>query len=53
MIYTREYYSAPRKKGMPPFAKMWMDAKGIMLSEVSPIEKDKYYVSLICGFLKN
>ena len=33
-----------------PFAIAWMDPKSIMLSEISQLEKDKYYViSLICG----
>ena len=31
----------------------WMDLEGIMLSEISQTEKDKYYmISLICGILK-
>ena len=31
----------------------WMDLEGIMLSEMSQIEKDKYCMtSLICGILK-
>ena len=37
-----------------PFATTWMDLEGIMLSEISQTEKDKYCViSLICGILKN
>ena len=29
---------------------IWMDLEGIMLSEISQTEKDKYYmISLICG----
>ena len=32
-----------------PFVKMWVDLDGIMPSELSQIEKDKYYMnSLIC-----
>ena len=32
------------------FATTWMDLEGIMLSEISQTEKDKYcMVSLICG----
>ena len=32
-----------------PFATTWMD-EGIMLSEISQTEKDKYHmISLICG----
>ena len=49
-IYTMEYYSAIRKKQILPFAKTWMELEGIMLSEISQTEKDKYQViSLICG----
>ena len=33
-----------------PFATTWIDLDGIMLSEISQSEKDKYCViSLICG----
>ena len=36
-----------------PFATTWMDLEGIMLSEISQTEKDKYCViSLICGIQK-
>ena len=35
---------------MPPFATTWMDREGIMPSEISQREKDKYcMLSLICG----
>ena len=34
-IYIMEYYSAINKKEILPFATIWMDLKGIMLSEVS------------------
>ena len=48
--YVMEYYSAIKKKEMLPFVTPWMDLKSIMLSEISQLEKDKYYViSLICG----
>ena len=31
----------------------WMDFEGIMLSEISQTEKDKYYmISLMCGIKK-
>ena len=29
-----EYYSAIKKKEILPFAAMWMDLEGIMLSEI-------------------
>ena len=49
-IYTMEYYSAIRKKQILPFTIIWMELEGIMLSEISHVEKDKYQmISLICG----
>ena len=49
-IYTMEYYSAIIKNETLPFARTWVGLEGIMLSEVSQTEKDKYYmISLICG----
>ena len=48
--HTMEYYSAIRKDEILPFATTWMDSEGIMLSEISQMEKDKYcMISLICG----
>ena len=48
-----EYYTAMRKKENLPFASAWMDLEGIMLSEISQTEKDKYYtISLYMGNLK-
>ena len=45
-----EYYSSIKKNKILPFVATWMDLKGIMLSEISQIEKDKYcMISLICG----
>ena len=38
------------KKKILPFATTGMDPEGIMLSEISQAEKDKYcMISLICG----
>ena len=49
-IYITEYYSAIRKRQILPFATTWMELEGIMLSEISQVEKDKYQmISLICG----
>ena len=49
-MYTVEYYSAIRRKKILPFATTWMELEGIMLSEISQVEKDKYQmISLICG----
>ena len=43
-MYTMEYYSAIRNDRYPPFASMWMELEGIILSEVSQSEKDKLCV---------
>ena len=34
-IYAMEYYSAVKKNEILPFATMWMELEGIMLSEIS------------------
>ena len=34
-IYTMEYYLAIKKNEILPFAIMWMELEGIMLSEIS------------------
>ena len=44
-IYTMEYYSAIKKNEILSFATMWMELEGIMLSEVSLSEKDKYHMT--------
>ena len=49
-IYTMEYYLAMRKNGILLFATTWMELEGIMLSEISQLEKDRFHMfSLICG----
>ena len=49
-IYTMEYYSAIKKNEIMPSAATWMHLEGIMLSDISQTEKDKYYmISLIRG----
>ena len=48
-IYTLEYYSDIRRKQILPFATTWMELEGIMLSEISQAEKDKY--QMISPFL--
>ena len=40
-IYTMEYYLAIKKKTILPFATAWIDLENIMLSEISPGEKDR------------
>ena len=48
--YTMEYYSAIQKNEILPFASMWMELEGIMLSKISQSEKEKYHTtSLMCG----
>ena len=34
-IHTMEYYLAIKRNGILPFATMWMELEGIMLSEIS------------------
>ena len=49
-IYTMEHYLAIRRKQILPFATTWMELEGIMLSEISQAEKDKYQmIPPICG----
>ena len=37
--YTMEYYSVITKNEIMPFAATWMVLEGIMLSEISQVEK--------------
>ena len=47
-IYTMEYYSAIRNDEIQPLVTIWMNHKGILLSEISQREKVKYHmISLI------
>ena len=49
-IYRMEYYASIRKKQILPFTTTWMELEGIMLSEISQVEKDKYQmISLMCS----
>ena len=49
-IYTLEYYAAVGKKEVLPFVTTWIKLEGVILSEISQTEKDKYYMySLMCG----
>ena len=46
----QQIVSLLRKKKIMPFVTTWMDLEGIMLSEISQTEKDKYcIISHICG----
>ena len=44
-IYTMEYYLAIKKNKILPFATMWMELEGIMLSEICQSEKDKNHMT--------
>ena len=49
-IYTMEYYVAMRKNEIWPFVATWMELESVMLSEISPAEKDRHHMfSLLCG----
>ena len=49
-IYTKEYYTAGRKKELHPFVTACMELENIMLSEISWAVKDKYHmISPISG----
>ena len=49
-MYTMGYYLAMKKNEILPFAMTWMELEGIILSEISQLEKDRYHMfSLICG----
>ena len=51
-IYSMGYYLAMRRNEILPFAATWIELEGIMLSEISQSEKDRYHMfSLICGNL--
>ena len=43
-VCVMEYDSAIKKNGILPCATTWMDLEGIMLSEISQTEKDRYHV---------
>ena len=49
-IYTMQYYAAERKNSLLPFITAWMELNNIILSEISQLVKDKYYmISFIRG----
>ena len=49
-----EYYSVIKKNEMMPCTTAWMDLDGVVLSEVSQAEKEKYCMtSLICEIEKD
>ena len=51
-MYThthKEYYSVIRKNAILPFAAAQMNSEGIILSELSQTEKNKYYIISLHG----
>ena len=48
-----EYYLAIRKNEILPFAANWMELEGLMLSEISQSEKDRYHVFTLLWNLRN
>ena len=40
-----EYYAAIKRNEILPFATMWMELEGVMLSEISQTEKDMYHMT--------
>jgi len=57
-VYTHththtEYYSAIKKNEILPFATTWIELEGIMLSEISQSEKDKYHTISLMWNLRN
>ena len=49
VVHTTEYYSAIKENEILPFVTTWMALKGSMLSEISQMEKDKYYIISLIG----
>ena len=53
MFPTCQYYLAMKKNEILPFAIMWKEVEGIMLSEISQSEKGRYHMfSLYVEFEK-
>ena len=47
-IYTMEYYSTIKTNEFLPFVTTQMDLEGVMLTEISQTQKDKYHmISLV------
>ena len=47
-IYTMEDYSSIKKNEIMSFALTWMDLEIVALSEISQIQKGRYYRSFTC-----
>ena len=48
-IHTMEYYSVIKNNEILPFVATQIDIEGIMLSEISQKEKDKYCMISLIG----
>ena len=49
-VYKMKYNLAIKRNEISTFVTTWLDLKGIMLSQISHTERDKYHViSPICG----
>ena len=44
-VYTIEYYLTMTNNEILPFATTWMELEGVMLSEISQLEKDKNHMT--------
>jgi hypothetical protein len=50
-IYTMEYYSAIKKNEFMKFLAKWMDLEGIILSEVTHLQRNSHNMySMISGY---
>ena len=45
-IYTMDYYSAIKKNEILPFANMWIELEGIMLSEIRERQKSYDFIHM-------
>ena len=53
-LYIMEYYSAIKNNEVMSFETTWIDLEGMMLSEISQMGKEKYYMmSFFMWILKN
>ena len=52
-IYTMDYHSPIKKNKIFPFETTWINIEGVKFSEMSQLEKDKYYMISLMWNLKN
>ena len=46
-IYAMEYYLTTTEKEILSFATAWVNLEGILLSDISQTQKDKYFLLLL------